>query len=207
MLSEIEAFIVGDAASTWAAAGFTVTEGEIAVDGLRIVCAGDDAGPNRWRLRTDEPGAAMVDGIATTWSDRPAADAVSHPNRVVALDHVVLNSPDLDRTTDALTHLGWDLRRVRDIEIGGTAAQQRFFRTPQTIIELVGPAERGGDGPVTVWGFAFVVDDIVAATAHLGSACSSPRTAVQPGRRIATVRTRELGIGVTIALMTPHVGR
>jgi hypothetical protein len=34
-------------------------------------------------------------------------------------------------------------------------------------------------------------------------ACNPPKDAVQPGRRIATLRTRELGLSVPIAFMTP----
>ena len=83
--------------------------------------------------------------------------------------------------------------------------QQRFFRMGEAILELVGPPQRAGDGPCRIWGYALVTDDIDASAAHLGDRCSPPKPAVQPGRRIATIRTRELGIGPTIALMTPHV--
>src|SRR3546814_14218381 len=75
----------------------------------------------------------------------------------------------------------------------------------EVTLELVGPPRATGDDPCRIWGYALVTDDIDASAAWLGDRCTPPKPAVQPGRRIATVRTRELGIGPTIALMTPHV--
>jgi hypothetical protein len=51
----------------------------------------------------------------------------------------------------------------------------------------------------------FVVDDLDATVAWLGpDVVSTPRDAVQSGRRIASIR-REAGLGLPVALMTPHV--
>ncbi|WP_436793112.1 VOC family protein [Actinospongicola halichondriae] len=203
----LDSLIVGDDASSWSAAGFTVVDGSVAVGATTISCAGDDA-PPRWRLRADGGSVpASVDGIATSMADadRDAErDLVTpdHPNRVVAIDHVVLASPDLDRTTETFAGLGVDCRRIRDVPGSTPAMQQRFFRLGPVILELVGSPESSGDGPASIWGLAFTVDDIDAAAAHLGSACGAPKSAVQPGRRIATVRTRDLGISLPVALMS-----
>ncbi len=205
----LDALVVGDEPAAWTAAGFVVTDGDVVVDGTRIRCTGDGAGADRWVLRAGPDVAphvpASIDGLGTTTSDEPGPAPVTHPNGVVGLDHVVLRSPDLDRTTEALGAIGLDLRRIRDVAGGDRPLQQRFFRLGTTILELVGSPTPTGDGPCTIWGYAFVTDDIDASAAQLGDACSAPKAAVQPGRRIATVRTRELGIGPTIALMTPHV--
>jgi hypothetical protein len=48
-----------------------------------------------------------------------------------------------------------------------------------------------------------VVDDLEAAAERLGDRLGRVKDAVQPGRRIATVR-REAGLGVPLALMTPR---
>lgn len=206
MTITIDELIVGDDPEAWRAAGFTVTDHIVVIGPVRVRCADDGGDPNRWTLRPlDDPLPTHVDGIATSASAAALPDPIAHPNRVVGLDHIVLRSPDLDRTTAAIEDLGIECRRVRDVPMGDTPIQQRFFRFGPTIIELVGPAEPGGDGPATIWGYACNVDDIDAAAAHLGPACSEPKQAVQPGRRIATVRTRDLGISVTVALMTPHV--
>lgn len=205
---ELDAVIVGDESDAWEDAGFTVEGGRVDVAGLTIECRGDGSAP-RWRLR-DHDGAERsdLDGIATEWTDEATTgDTTPHANRVVALDHLVVASPDLDRTTNAFADCGVDCRRIRDVPGSDPAMQQRFFRLGPTIIELVGRANRSGTGPASIWGLAFTVDDIDAATAHLGPACGAPKDAVQPGRRIATVRTRDLGISLPIALMTPDPRR
>jgi len=51
---------------------------------------------------------------------------------------------------------------------------------------------------------ALECDDLDLAAHRLGEALGTVKDAVQPGRRIATVRTKELGISVPIALMSPH---
>ena len=201
----LDALVTGDEPEAWTSAGFSVDGDEVVVGGVRILCTGDGGDSDRWRLRADDPVPASVDGIATSTTDLDPPAPTVHPNGVVAFDHVVLRSPDLDRTTDALAALGLDLRRTRDVDLGEHAVQQRFFRMGEVILELVGPPAPAGDGPCRIWGYALVTDDIDASVTHLGDRCSAPKTAVQPGRRIATVRTRELGIGPTIALMTPHV--
>lgn len=201
----LDALVTGDEPEAWSAAGFAVDGDEVVVGTVRILCTGDGGGSDRWRLRADDGVPSSVDGIATTSTDVDPPPPSAHPNGVVALDHVVLRSPDLDRTTAALAALGLELRRSRDVDLGEHSVQQRLFRMGEVILELVGPLEPAGDGPCRIWGYAVVTDDIDASATHLGDRCSAPKTAVQPGRRIATVRTRELGIGPTLALMTPHV--
>lgn len=202
----LDALVVGDEPDAWRAAGFCVDGDEVAIGTVRVRCRADDAGADRWQLRVDDEAVPRsVDGIATSTTDREPPAPVAHPNGVTHIDHVVLRSPDLDRTTEAFGALGLDLRRTRDVGSGERAMQQRFFRMGEVILELVGPPAPTGDGPCTIWGLALVTPDIDASAAHLGAACSAPKPAVQPGRRIATVRTRDLGIGPTLALMTPHV--
>jgi hypothetical protein len=59
------------------------------------------------------------------------------------------------------------------------------------------------DGPAAFWGLVVNVEDLDAACALIGpDRVSSPKDAVQPGRRIATVRS-EVGLGLPVALMTP----
>jgi hypothetical protein len=48
-----------------------------------------------------------------------------------------------------------------------------------------------------------VSDDLDATAAVLGERLGAVRDAVQPGRRIATVR-REAGLGTPLAFMTPR---
>ena len=50
-----------------------------------------------------------------------------------------------------LTGLGVEARRTREVDAEqyGFAALQTFFRLGEPILELLGPAEPSGDGPVT----------------------------------------------------------
>jgi hypothetical protein len=48
------------------------------------------------------------------------------------------------------------------------------------------------------------VDDLDRAAGMLGDRLKEPKQAVQPGRRIATLRSREAGLTTPVALMTPR---
>lgn len=193
---------IGDDIDAWRAAGFRTDDDAITVGATAIECSGDGRSP-AWRLWADDKLPGDLDGIPITLApSRREPHGTTHPNRVVEIDHVVLQSPDLDRTTEAFERLGTGCRRIREVPGSEPAMQQRFFRFGPVILELVGTATPRGDGPASIWGFAFTVDDIDVAAAHLGSACSAPKDAVQPGRRIATVRTRDLGISLPVAFMS-----
>jgi hypothetical protein len=99
--------------------------------------------------------------------------------------------------------IGLECRRTRDVP--ERDLRQRFFWAGDVIIEVVGPIEPGDDGPSAIWGLALVSDDLDESKAVLGDRLGDPRAAIQKGRRIAAIRTPELGISITLALMTPHV--
>ncbi|RZI85000.1 MAG: glyoxalase, partial [Microbacterium sp.] len=141
----------------------------------------------------------------TTPSTTGEAEPAEHPNGVVAIDHLVLLSPDLARTVAALGALGVEPRRERDGELGGQAIRQVFFRFGDVILEVIGSPGATADGPSSLWGVTFVVDDVEASAAYFGEHASRVKDAVQPGRRITTLRHRELGLSVRTALISPHV--
>ena len=160
-----------------------------------------------WSLRDVE--STELDGLPTTRSDRPPpGEPPAHPNGITAIDHVVAITPDLDRTVAALQVAGLDLRRIREEPTPAGAPRQAFFRLGSVILEVVQQPEeevekRGGrDRPAFFWGLAFVAPDLDATVAYLGDRVSEIRPAVQPGRRIATLR-RSAGLSVPIALMSP----
>ncbi|HKY16632.1 MAG TPA: hypothetical protein VJM33_17030 [Microthrixaceae bacterium] len=128
-----------------------------------------------------------------------------HPNGIVRVDHVVAATPNVDRSIESLEAAGLELRRVRDTTIAGSSGRQAFFWAGDVILEVVGPATPAGDQPLALWGLAVVSDDLDSTVAWLGpTRCSPPRAAVQAGRRIATLRTRELGISIPVAIMDAH---
>lgn len=167
--------------------------------------AGGATGITGWALRGVPSGP--IDGLATIASDAPPrAPAPAHPNGAIGVDHVVVATPDLERTLAELAARGFDLRRTRD---AGPHLRQAFYVIGDALLEVVGPpaAEPGTAGqPARFWGLTLVVDDLDAACARLGDLAGEPRDAVQPGRRIATV-ARAAGLGTPLALMTPRPRR
>jgi hypothetical protein len=161
----------------------------------------------RWSLR-DVDGAEL-DGLPTDTSTRPPASGRPQPNGVVAIDHVVAFTPDLDRTTAALKDAGLDFRRLREGPTPGGAQRQAFFRMAEVILEVIeapeGSRMEDPDGPARLWGLAFLVDELETVAELVGDRLGAPRDAVQPGRRIAPVR-REAGLGPAVAFMTPRPG-
>ncbi len=188
--------------------GFAVDGDTCVLGNVRIRIAGSDAGRGLvgWSLR--EVDSTELDGLPTSVSDcPPPADVPTHPNGVTALDHVVAMTPELDRTVAALQTAGLDLRRIREEPTPAGAPRQAFFRLGSTILEVVQePPEAieraGGDHPTFFWGLALVAPDLEATVAGLGDQVSEIRQAVQPGRRIATLR-RSAGLTVPVALITP----
>jgi hypothetical protein len=204
----VDELAVADAPAAWSALGFEVDEDICIVGDVRIRLAGSDAGKGLtgWSVRDLE--STELDGLATTRSDRRLPEETpAHPNGVTAIDHVVAITPVLERTILALQGAGLDLRRIREQPTPAGAPRQAFFRLGATILEVVQePPEAieraGGDHPAFFWGLALVAPDLDATVAGLGDRVSEIRPAVQPGRRIATLR-RTAGLTVPVALMTP----
>lgn len=208
MAVTLDELMVADAPERWETCGFQVRDGTCVLGDVRIQLASeeDGRGLTRWALRGAD--SLDLDGLPTTSSDRPPpAQAPPHPNGVTALDHVVVISSDLDRTVAALIAAGLDLRRVREEPTPAGAPRQAFFRLGSVILEAVQePPEaterHGGDRPAFFWGLAFSAPDLEQTAAFLGDRVSEIRDAVQPDRRIATLR-RSAGLSVPVALITP----
>jgi hypothetical protein len=146
-----------------------------------------------------------IDGIPTDVAGPDSQQRAVHPNGVISIDHVVLLSPDLNRTVLALAAIGATPRRERDGVLGGQKIRQIFFRLGEVIVELIGSLNTSAEGPSTLWGITYVVKDIDATASYFGSATSEVKDAVQPGRRITTLRHREFDLSVRTALISPHV--
>lgn len=125
-----------------------------------------------------------------------------HPNGVIAIDHVVILTPDTARTTGALEAVGFEVRRVRETDQYGSPMLQTFFRAGPVIVELVGPVVPLGDGDPGFFGVAHIVEDIDATAAFVAPAIGEIKDAVQDGRRVATLRHRDLDMSVATAFMS-----
>ena len=196
---------IGDAADTWRDAGFSVDNvGVCRIGDVRVRLLGDGGGILGWTLRglsDDGP----LDGIPTFRSIAIPAEPAAHPNGVTAIDHVVLFSADLTRTVAALAAIGLQPRRERDAELGGRPIRQIFFRLGSVIVEVVGAPDAAGDGPSSLWGITYVVADIDATAAFFGDRTLPVKDAVQPGRRITTLRHKDLGMSVRTAMISPPI--
>lgn len=192
---------IGAAAEAWAAAGFEVEDGSTRIGHVRLRFEPGDGGITGWSLIG--AGSTAIDGLPTRLA--AAEDAVemhtSHPNDARRIDHLVVFTPELKRTIAAIEGAGIDLRRIREPgESPGPPVRQAFFRLGEVILEVV-ENPRTDPGPARFWGITLAVGDLDACAEELGERLGEVRDAVQPGRRIATVR-REAGLGLPVALIS-----
>jgi hypothetical protein len=205
----IDEILVGDPVEAWQAAGFAVDDdGTCRIGQVRVRLVGRDGGKRilGWSLRGAPPARladGTLDGLPTSDSDAPLSEPATHPNGASYIDHVVLLSPDLARTTAALGAIGLEPRGERDSDTYGAPMRQVFFRLGEVILEVIGQPGAAGEGDPGFFGLAITVDDLDAAGALLGDHLGAAKDAVQEGRRIATLRHREVGMSVATALMSP----
>ncbi len=229
---------LGDSAQSWQDAGFTVAPADgshsaegtatVSLGGTRIQLTGSGGGFLGWAFGDDPTANAAESSIAATDLDGlpllepqlflpPSAAPAPHPNGIVSIDHVVIQSPDMRRTTEAFTNLGLTPSGGRTSDSYGSTMQQRFFWAGDVILEMVGPLEESpgdsGDNadkpgehpPATMFGLALVSPDLQATGDFLGDLMGEPKEAVQAGRTIAGLRGKDTGISIPIAVMSPHV--
>jgi hypothetical protein len=180
----LEEVVLADDPATWEQLGFAVDDAVVWLGGVALRLAGRAAG----------------EGILdwTVGEGRADAPATSHPNGATALDCVVLFTGDLERTTSELEKRGFELRRTRE---AGGAVRQAFYNLRTAILEVVGPIEN--EAEPRFWGLVVVVEDLDALAERLGDRLGRVKDAVQPGRRIATLR-REGGSSTEVAFMSPR---
>ncbi|MFL6206348.1 MAG: VOC family protein [Acidimicrobiales bacterium] len=206
----IDEILVGDPPEAWEAAGYSVDDdGSCRIGQVRVRLVGRDGGKRilGWSLRGAPPARladGTLDGIPTTAADGAAVDPATHPNGSRYIDHVVLLTPDLARTTAALATIGLTPRGERDSDTYGAPMRQVFFRMGEVILELIGQVDGAGEGAPGFFGIAVTVDDLDGLRTLLDEHLGDAKDAVQDGRRIATLRHKELGMSVATAFMTPE---
>jgi hypothetical protein len=190
--------------SNWEAIGLSASGDFIMVGGVRLSFVESPVdGIIAWGFASDVPD--VIDGIPTFRSEPVVAvPVVSHHIAASSIDHVVVTTSSLDRTCAAIeSGLGLPLKRTR--EVGG-GVRQGFHRSGEVIIEVVERPDLDSTS-ASLWGLVLVVDDLDDAVGWLGpDLVGPPRDAVQPGRRIATLRS-EAGLGLPVALMSPDQRR
>ena len=203
---------VDDHPDAWRRAGFTVTGDHFVAGGVTVRLLGGQSERGVRSASLDPPVTDEVDGLrlvaaGPTQDDghSPEPEEPAHANGVIAIDHVVVGSDDVERTTAAFATCGLSPRRtvVGARGDGDDEIVYRFFLLGTCVLELVGPTRGGGDGPARFAGLAFTTERID----ELGELAGTPGDAVQPGRRIATLRGDDLGISVPTAFLTPRPAR
>lgn len=200
--------VLGDRPDAWRSAGFELDgSGRFRLGETELRCLDDGTGGFvGWAL---DGIAADLDGLATapgSSGDDPGAVPPSHPNGISSIDHVVVRTGDCDRTIGAFEAAGLEVRGGRSTTSYGAPMRQTFFWAGDVIVELVGPdeGEPTTDEPTSIFGLALVADDLDATASRMGELLGTPKEAVQPGRRIAGLRHRDAGIGLPVAVMSPH---
>ena len=198
---------IDDPASAWESAGFAVgDDGSCLVGAITIRFGGHTSGGGirSWSLTDLDTGVTSIDGLDLITAGDPAPP-VSHPNTVRQIDHLVVQTPDVDRTVEALAAVGLEERRRRHTESYGSPMTQVFHRAGEVIIEVVGPPTASGDEPASFFGLAFTLDDLDAPVDLLGDAVGDRKPAVQEGRDRRGLRHERLGLSVPVLLMSaPH---
>lgn len=204
MAPRLLSLTVADPPELWAELGFTVDAGSAQIGAVRHDLGVVGKGVRSWTLSEAVIEGEELEGVATTVAERGDDPSPGvHPNGTLSLDHVVLATPDLQRTIGALGDAGFELRRVRRTGSPDRPIEQAFFRLGEAILEVVGPPDATGDGPCRFYGLAFTVADLDATAVFLGDRLRPAKEAVQPGRRIATL-DRSAGSTVPIAFMSPE---
>ena len=202
---ELVALEIADPAERWEALGFSVSPDRvIELGGVALRLGAVGHGIVAWTLRgIDE--TSSINGLPTKVIDesvglegrggRLGDDDPCHPNGAIGVDHVVIVTPDFDATADAVAAAGMPLRRLAE----RNGARQGFRRLGPAIMEIVQAPEVGG---TRFWGLVVIVSDLDALADRLGDLLREIRPAVQPGRRIAPLRSKA-GLGPAVAFMDP----
>lgn len=153
------------------------------------------------------PTGVTLDGISVLNSE--VVPPVDHPNGVYELDHIVVLTPDIDRTSHH-TQAVLGLRQLGSREADG---QRQIFHRFADVAHPGGDVSKGclvelvQTNRVTsarLWGVVFNTYDLAAMAQRCGGLLGEPHEAVQPERQIA-VFAPGAALGIQVAVMTPVV--
>lgn len=124
-----------------------------------------------------------------------AAGAVA-PAVPDGIDHVVIQSPDLDRAV-RLWRDRLGLRLALDRPFPQRGLRILFFRSGGVTVEISGALAGGGEGDDALWGVAYRVADLAACRERLlaaGAAVSEIRAGQKRGTLVATAKSHALAV-------------
>jgi catechol 2,3-dioxygenase-like lactoylglutathione lyase family enzyme len=138
-------------------------------------------------------------------SSTDALRSASEQTSAVRVDHLVLHTPDAERTIAVFRdELG--VRLALDQTVPKWGGRMLFFRGGKMTLEVIVPDEDEGKGSY-FWGIAYQCDDIqatVKAMASRGVALSQVRDGRKPGTRVATVKSHALDIPTLLIQPAPR---
>jgi hypothetical protein len=196
---ELAELVIADPPDAWRELGFEVDEQDhLDIGGVRIRLGGEGSAITAWSLmRVNAMGS--IDGLPS-----PVPRVLypppfkTHPNGATGIDHIVILSSSLDRTAAALERAGVELKRTQESERG----RMGFRRLGPAVLEVVQRDDLESD-EARFWGLAVVVISLEEIAERLGDRLGPIKDAVQPGRRIATLRA-DAGLSVPLAFMSPE---
>lgn len=95
---ELAGLEIADPPERWAELGFDVVDGYVDLGGVRVRLGASGQGIVSWTLRG--VGSTEIDGLATCAdSGGPPPGGPVHANGAIGIDHVVVVTPDFDRTS------------------------------------------------------------------------------------------------------------
>jgi len=203
--ARIGELVIGGSRANWASVGITFSESGVCLAGDVVIRCDESLPPglHRWSWFGLDSQVTEIDGIETAVA-KEISESDVHTSKtfslqILGVDHVVINTPDLERTSRALEAATYaPLKRIRD---AGNGMRQGFHRLGSVIVEIVS-APTMESGKASLWGFVLNVSDVHETARFLGpDVLSPPKPAVQKNRLISTFRSAA-GLGVPIALMS-----
>lgn len=204
---------IGGEAAAWSSAGFDVMElpsGESVCQLGSVQLLFDPASDRGIAGAAINGTSGIIDSLEFGEITNSASSGISiyppsiHSNGVTSIDHLVVTTADCDRTTLAFEARGIHSRKVRTFGDDAAKMRQTFFWLGDVILELVGPDQSETSGQAMFWGLALISDNLQETVDYLGGRCTPIKPAVQAGRKITTIKTREIGIATSLAVMSPH---
>jgi hypothetical protein len=199
---QLAAIDIGGDSEPWLALGLDVDAyGRVPFSNGALEFVGGAAGIVGLAVEGVPDLAPHIDGVQIRQGE--STPAIAHPLGVLEIDHVVVMTDSLERTSDAFhAVLGLECRRIRETD----TVRQAFHRFDPRggrrgcIIEIV---ENARVRTPSLFGLVLNLVDLDESARLLGpDVVGTPKSAVQPGRRIATVRG-SAGLHVPVALMSP----
>ena len=200
---KIDAVSIGvpDHPDAWASIGCTVVGGAVPFSNGALLLGGAGL------VIADVPPSALaseLEGIPL--SAGAEHEPVEHAGGAFELDHLVLLTDSLERTSEAVEAvLGLECRRVRETDTVRQAFH-RFADVPTGVSRgcIVEVVESDRVERTTLMGIVLNVTDLFEMADRFGpDVMGLPKPGVQRGRYISTVR-RDVGLGIAVALMTPE---